>query len=134
MYNVRLIISTHRFQEIFHPQPKFNMLMADSKNYSGASISCMFGAISSKTDSNKKVVLPSDSDVSDALSYLFRTASLEVKEFVKPEILNPISTGGGHIVPPLSEIPIFAYFQIGNIGCYHLTFSFYQLSDKWKRN
>ena len=48
--------------------------------------------------------------------------------------LTLLELGGGHIVPPLSEIPIFAYFQIGNIGCYHLTFSFYQLSDKWKRN
>ena len=50
------------------------------------------------------------------------------------EYLTLLELGGGHIVPPLSEIPIFAYFQIGNIGCYHLTFSFYQLSDKWKRN
>ena len=58
----------------------------------------------------------------------------KIDQWLKKDYLNPIRTGGGHIVPPLSEIPIFAYFQIGNIGCYHLTFSFYQLSDKWKRN
>ena len=64
-------------------KPKFNMFQANNiKQIS------LISAFPSKRKVNEGIYIPQcDEDLSDALSYLFKTATKEVKQFVKPEIL-----------------------------------------------
>ena len=64
-------------------KPKFNMFQASNiKQIS------LISAFPSKRKVNEGIYIPQcDEDLSDALSYLFKTATKEVKQFVKAEIL-----------------------------------------------
>ena len=64
-------------------KPKFNMFQASNiKQIS------LISAFPSKRKVNEGIYIPQcDEDLSDALSYLFKTGTKEVKQFVKPEIL-----------------------------------------------
>ena len=81
----------------FKNQPKFNMLAANTDICSQVTLSTLFSpARPADTEiypdqPEKLVLIPSDDDMSDALAYLFKVATKEVREFVKPEILKKIS-------------------------------------------
>ena len=77
-------------------QPRFHMLTASTDMCSQVNLSTLFfPVIPNESEEGrqavKTVVLPSDEDISDALAYLFKAASREVKEFVKPEIVKKIA-------------------------------------------
>ena len=59
---------------------------------------------SSAASKKKMVIIPSDEDMSDALSYLFQVATKEVKEFVKPEILRKIAVESQGVLYSKSRI------------------------------
>ena len=96
--------------------PKFTMLQATAVECHYISLSSVFQSENSNEESHrtasadnttyvkKVVIMPGDEDISDALAYLFRTATMEVKEFVKPDILKKISVESEGILYSKSRV------------------------------
>ena len=89
-------------------QPKFIMLSTTNELCSVSSMSAMFSPAcltSNQTSRAKKVeIIPSDEDISNALAYLFRTATMEVKEFVKPEVIKKVAIENENILYSKSRV------------------------------
>ena len=94
-------------------KPTFNMLSATGGVCSEASMTAAFAsnvqsevqALAVDESNNKKaVIIPTDEDISDALTYLFRVATKEVKEFVKPEIIKKIAVESQGILYSKSRV------------------------------
>ena len=97
------------------PRQKFNMLHATSDMCQQVSLSSVLlsdntAEVSAESTTavhaatTDVVIIPDDEDISDALSYLFRTATMEVKEFVKPEIVKKISVENNGILYSKSRV------------------------------
>ena len=90
-------------------KPRFHMLTANNNISYRANLSTVFLPASQDKEIHedqpaKAVLVPTDDDMSDALAYLFKIASKEVKEFVKPEIVQKLSVERDGILYSKSRI------------------------------
>ena len=94
-------------------KPGFHMLSAtQSEECSRVPLSAAFSqgeepelALTSDALSDGKIdIIPSDEDISDALAYIFRVATKEVKEFVKPEIIKKLAVESEGILYSKSRV------------------------------
>ena len=94
-------------------KPTFNMLSATGGVCSEVSMTVAFAssvqsevqALAVDEFNNEKVIIiPTEEDISDALTYLFRVATKEVKEFVKPEIIKKIAVESQGILYSKSRV------------------------------
>ena len=90
------------------PRPKFQMLVSKAEDSPQALQTALLSRSSANTSTNvsteKYTIVPNEDDVSDALSYLFRVATQEVKEFVKPEILKKVAIESNGILYSKSRV------------------------------
>ena len=84
------------------------MLVSKAEDSPQALQTALLSRSSANTSTNvsteKYTIVPNEDDVSDALSYLFRVATQEVKEFVKPEILKKVAIESNGILYSKSRV------------------------------